>query len=549
MSACRAMICAAQPEAAEAGARVLMDGGNAVDAAVAAAFTQCVVDPMMAGIAGYGTLQVALPGRGVHTCVDFCARAPAAARPDIWAHLPLNEMPDGYAFVVQGNVNEAGYQSIGTPGTLAGLDYALSRYGTWSFADALAPALQHAREGVVVRPHMYQYGALDRARGGMLETRERLALTKTGRAVYLDADGNFKRPGERLHNPDLTATLEHLARAGAADFYHGEVAARIADDMHAHDGLLTLADLNGYQVSEAAPIWGDYRGWRVAGFPPPAGGLTLIQALHVLAQFDVAALGHNSPAYLDLLAQTLKWVTIDKDTLIGDPEFVTVPVEQLLSAAHAASIAQRIRAREPAQVTRLAPGIDLGIATEPRDTTQVCVIDADGNAATLTHSLGTSSGIITDGLGVLYNGLLSGFDPRPGRPASIGPGKRRTSSQCPMLLFRDGQVQAAIGAPGGTAIPSALTQTVVNLVDFGMSAIEAVAAPRISVTGNAVDVSNRIPRYVTDVLAQQGQEIKRSYQSYAFAAPHLVSRMTGALQGGADPQRDGVALAVTQPAR
>jgi len=544
MSPRRAMICAAQPEAAEAGARVLMDGGNAVDAAVAAAFTQCVVDPMMAGIAGYGTLQVALPGRGVHTCVDFCARAPAAARPDIWAHLPLNETPDGYAFVVQGNVNEAGYQSIGTPGTLAGLDHALTRYGTWSFADALAPALQHARDGVVVRPHMYQYGALDRARGGMLETRERLALSATGRAVYLDADGNFKRPGERLHNPDLTATLEHLTRAGAADFYRGEIAGRIADDMRKHDGLLTLADLNAYAVSEAAPIWGDYRGWQVAGFPPPAGGLTLIQALHVLAQFDVAALGHNSAAYLELLAQTLKWVTIDKDTLIGDPEFVEVPVARLLSRAHAGEIAQRIRARLPAELTRLAPGI----AAEPRDTTQVCVIDADGNAATLTHSLGTSSGIITDGLGVLYNGLLSGFDPRPGRAASIGPGKRRTSSQCPLLLFRDGEVQAALGAPGGTAIASALTQTVVNLVDFGMSAFEAVAAPRISVTGNAIDVSNRIPRYVTGVLAQEGHAISRAYQSYAFAAPHVVSRMTGVLQGGADPQRDGVALGVTAPA-
>jgi len=538
-----AMICAAQPEAAEAGARVLREGGNAVDAAVAAAFTQCVVDPLMAGIAGYGTLQIALPGRGVHTCIDFCARAPAAAHPDIWAGLPLNETPDGYAFVVEGNVNEAGYQSIGTPGTLAGLDHALARYGTWSFADALAPALAHAREGVVVRPHMYQYGALDRARGGMLETNARLALSATGRKVYLGADGQFKRPGERLHNPDLTATLEHLARAGAADFYHGEIAARIAEDMRAHGGLLCAADLRDYQVSEMAPIWGEYRGWRVAGFPPPAGGLTLIQALHVLGRFDVAALGHNTAAFLALLAQTLKWVTIDKDTLIGDPEFVDVPVEHLLSRAHAEDIAGRIRAQTAADVARLAPGI----GAEPRDTTQVCVIDADGNAATLTHSLGTSSGVITDGLGFLYNGLLSGFDPRPGRAASIGPGKRRTSSQCPLLLWRDGEVQAALGAPGGTAIPSALTQTVVNLVDFGMSPFEAVAAPRISVTGNAIDVSNRIPRYVTDALAAQGQPIQRSYQSYAFAAPHLVSRMNGVLQGGADPQRDGVALRVGQP--
>ncbi len=167
--------------------------------------------------AGYGTLQIAMPDRGIHTCVDFCARAPAAARPDICAGLQVNETPDGYAFVVAGNVNEAGYQFIATPGTLAGL--------------------AHARDGVVVRPHMYQYGALDRAPG-----RHDRNEPQAG------ADG------ERLRNPDLTATLEHLTRAGAGDFYHGEIADRIVADMRAHGGLLSAADLNTYQVTEVAPL-------------------------------------------------------------------------------------------------------------------------------------------------------------------------------------------------------------------------------------------------------------------------------------------------------
>lgn len=532
------MIVAAQPEAAEAGARVLMDGGNAVDAAVAAAFTQCVVDPLMAGIAGYGTLQLALPDKGVHTCIDFSARAPAAATADIWEGLSINETADGYAFIVEGNVNEAGYQSIGTPGTLAGLDYALSRYGTWTFADALEPAIAHARKGVIVRPHMYQYGALERARGGMLETCDRLALTKTGREVFLNSDGTFKRPGERIDNPSLLDTLQHLSRTGADDFYHGQIARRIADDMSAHGGLLSIQDLQDYRVQEMAPIWGEYRGWKIAGFPPPAGGLSLIEALHILSHFDVASLDHNCAEYLNLLAQTLKWVTVDKDNHIGDPEFIDVPVDRLLSAVHAAKIASYIRDGKKVDVLR----INAAGAAEPADTTQVCVIDASGNAATLTHSLGTSSGIISDGLGFLYNGLLSGFDPRPGRPASIGPGKRRTSSQSPVLVFRDGQVHMALGAPGGTAILSALTQTIVNVIDFGMSAHESVAAPRISATGNAIEVSNRIPGYVTDEMSRLGQRIVRSHESYAFAAPHLVLQKNSALQGGADPQRDGVAL-------
>lgn len=539
MSASQAMIVAAQPEAAEAGARVLMAGGNAIDAAIAAAFTQCVVDPLMAGIAGYGTLQLAMPGPGVHTCIDFGARVPAAATEDIWAGRNINETPDGYAFVVEGNVNEAGYQSIGTPGTLAGLDYALSRYGTWSFAEVLEPAIAHARNGVVVRPHMYQYGALDRARGGMMETCDRLALSKTGREVFLNSDSTFKRPGDRIDNPALLETLLHLSRCGADDFYHGEIARHIGDDMSANGGLLSIQDLHNYRVQEMTPIWGDYRGWKIAGFPPPAGGLSLIEALHVLSHFDIASLEHNSAAYLNVLAETLKWVTVDKDHFIGDPEFVNVPVERLSSDQHACGIAAYIRQGIKADVLR----INGNLAAEPADTTQVCVMDADGNAVSLTHSLGTSSGIISDGLGFLYNGLLSGFDPRPGRPASLGPGKRRTSSQSPVLVFRDDRVCMALGAPGGTAILSALTQVMVNVIDFGMSAFESVAAPRISVASNIVEVSNRIPTYVTDELVSSGQRVSRSHQSYAFAAPHLVMRRNAILQGGADPQRDGVALA------
>ncbi len=265
----------------------------------------------------------------------------------------------------------------------------------------------------------------------------------------------------------------------------------------------------------------------------------------MLANFDVAALGHNSAQYLQLLAEVLKWVTLDKDAHVGDPDFVPVPLDRLLSQEHAATLAGRIRAQVRADVTRLSPGLP----PEPRNTTQVCVINAQGNAAMLTHSLTTSSGILTDGLGFLYNGLLSGFDPRPGRPASIGPGKRRTSSQCPVLLFRDGQVHAALGAPGGTAIPTALAQTVVNLVDFGMTALEAVACPRISVTSNAVAVSNRIPRYMTDQLTAQGRTVTRSHLSYAFAAPYMVLQAGDAFQGGAAPKRDGVALQVMQPQR
>ncbi|WPG41129.1 gamma-glutamyltransferase [Variovorax sp. EBFNA2] len=537
----RAMMVAAQPEAAEVGALALMRGGNAIDAAVSAAFAQCVVDPLMAGIAGYGTMVVHRPAADATTCIEFYARAPAAVTPDIWANKLVAQTQDGYAFVVEGNVNEVGHQAVGTLGTLAGLVHALERYGTVSLAQALAPAIALAEEGFAMRPHMYHYCAMERARDGMKETQERLQLSATGRAAFFDAHGNLKRPGDRIVNPDLGRTLRRIAQEGTDVFYRGEIASRIVQDMQAHGGFLSMADLTGYEVSEAPPIRGRYRGFDVAALPPPGGGISLIQTLQVLSHFDLKAMGHNSPAYLHTLAEALKWTTIDKDAFVGDPRFVQVPLDKLLSAEHAQGIADRIRSGARASVRR---GTEPS-PPEPKDTTQLCVVDAQGNAVSLTHTLGTCSGVITDGLGFMYNGLMSGFDPRPGHAASLGPGRSRTSSQCPVILFRDGRPAFVLGAPGGTAICSALVQTIVNMVDFGMSPTEAVSAPRISATSDTIEVSNRIPRYITDELARQGHPVSRTHLGFAFAAPHVISIEPDLrLRGGADPQRDGVALEV-----
>lgn len=538
----KGMVVAAQPEAAEAGARILQRGGNAIDAAVATAFAQGVVDPQMTSIAGYGTMHIYLPASGRHCCLEFYSRAPAGVRPDVWADKITGESRDGFTFMVEGSANELGHQSVGTLGNLAGYAHALSSFGTLALADAMAPAIAIAREGFVVRPHVYQYWALDK-RAGNVDTIDKLRYSRTGRAVYFEPDGQLKRLGSRITNPDLARSLERIAAVGPELFYQGEMAQQIAADMAANDGFLSLDDLRHYQVHETEPVWGSYRGIRIAALPPPGGGVSLIQVLQVMEHFDVKALGHNTAAYIAVLAEAMKWITIDKDTHLGDPMFVDVPVDRLLSPEHAASIAQRIRHGERASVDRYQAPI---APPEPRDTTQNCVIDAQGNTVSLTHTLGMPSGVITDGLGFMYNGLLSGFDPRPGRPASLGPGKSRISSQCPAILFKDGNPFMVLGAPGGTAIIPALAQSIMNVVDFGMSMLEAVAAPRVSVTSNTIDVSNRIPRYVTDELEQQGYPVARSYQSYAFAAPHaILVDGNGHLSGAADPQRDGVALAVS----
>ena len=231
----RGMIVAPQPEAVEAGAMVLKEGGNAIDAGIACAFVQGVVDPQMTGIAGFGSLQAYLPRLGVHKCIDFHGKSPRATRPDMWEDLIESEARDGFGFILKGNVNDLGYQSITVPGSLKAYAEAHEAWGRMPWSEILAPAIAHAREGVVVRPHMYNWWTNDE-RFGRTSPVERLKLTETGKRVYFNGDGSLKKVGERLDNPEMTSTLEQLAKVGADDFYLGDIASRIVKDMDANGG-------------------------------------------------------------------------------------------------------------------------------------------------------------------------------------------------------------------------------------------------------------------------------------------------------------------------
>lgn len=531
------IVVAAQPEAAEAGALVLRRGGNAIDAAITAAFVQCVVDPQMTGITGYGSMQLFLPGKGVHEVSDFFARSPLAVQADMWQDNLIGEARDGFSFTVEGEVNEKGYLAAGTPTNLKGFASALARHGTMDLAQALEPAIAFAREGFTIRPYMSHFWSLDDSALGRSSVRDLLAFSETGRRLYFNADGRLKRTGERIVNPALARTLERIAQAGPDIFYSGEIGEEMVADFQANGGLLSMADLASVAVEYGAPVWGDYRGLRVASQPPPGGGISLIQALQVLDRFDLSQTGHGSADHLQLLAEILKRVTTDKDTHIGDPRFTDVPQDWLLSQDRADAHAADIRSGRIAHVERL------GLGKESQNTTQVCVMDRAGNAVTLTHTLGTPSGAMTKSLGIMYSCLMSAFDPRPGRPGSLGPGKCRPSSQTPSIVFDRDKPKIVIGAPGGTSILPALLQGISNVVDFGMPILEAVAAPRISVTSDIIDISNRIPRHVENALTARGYPVARSSMSYAFAALHAVHRSSdGALSAAADPQRDGIWL-------
>jgi gamma-glutamyltranspeptidase/glutathione hydrolase len=534
----KAMIVAAQSEPTEAGAEILNAGGNAVDAAVACALVQGVVDPFMCGIAGFGSCAIAMPGKGFHGYVDFHAPAPLAVRPDMWADLVESEARDGYGFILRGRVNDIGYQSICVPASLRAYRDAHRAHGRLPWEQIVEPAIAWAEGGWTVRPHVAQFW-MDEGQMGRAATHERLSFTPAGRALYCRPDGTPKRLGDRVVNRDLGQVLRLIAKHGDEVFYEGEIAQAIVEDMRRHGGLLGREDLRTWRTTENAPLWGTYRGYRVSSNRPPGGGVMLLEMLNVLERFALGGLEHNSAEYIQVVAEAMKRATIDKDRHVGDPKFVDVPVDRLIDKSYAAGLADEIRAGIRADV----PRFNAGGAPRP-DTTHLSVVDGEGNCVSMTHSLGMPSGVITDGLGFMYNGCMGVFDPRPGRAGSLAPGKARFSSIVPSIVFDGDRPHIVIGAPGATQIAMGVLQVILNAIDFGMTMTEAVSAPRFSATSNAIDVSNRIPRAVETRLGAQGYEVVRSPSTYGFAAVHGIRIHADGLDGGADPGHDGIVIAV-----
>ncbi len=529
------MVTAPQPEAVEAGVEMLRAGGNAVDAAIATALTQTAVDPFMSGIAGFGSMHVYMPKTGVHQCLDFHARAPASVTPDMWADKLVAECEDGFGFILKGRVNEVGYEAIATPESLRAYDVALKTWGTKSLAEAIQPAIQHLEQGWQVRPHV-RYFWDQHEPGGRVDHYEYLRGSPATAKIYLNADGSKIKMGALLKNPALAATYRRIADVGADDFYEGEIAAKIVADMRANGGHISAEDLKNAGPENTDLLWTDYRGYRVASCPPPGGGVMVLQMLNILENFDLKAMGHNSPDYIRTVAEAMKIATVDKDTSVGDPRFVDVPLDHLLSKDYAKTLADRIKSGEKTHVPRLQKG------TDQKETTHVCSIDNDGNCVSLTHSLGMPSGVVTEGLGFVYNGCMGVFDPRPGMTGSLAPGKARFTSMAPTMVFKNDKPVLLIGAPGGTYIAMGVLQGILNALDFGMDAQQAVSAPRFSATSDLIEIVNRIPRRTQAALEAEGYQIRRYAVSYHFAGVHAIRITENGLDGGADPGRDGMAL-------
>jgi gamma-glutamyltranspeptidase / glutathione hydrolase len=526
-----AMIVCPQPLAAEAGLAVLRGGGNAVDAAVTTAFCQGVLDPQMCGIGGGGMMLVHRAGTRTTETIEFHPRAGGQVRAEMWEPIFVKEAADRYNYVVEGGVNDAGYQSVAVPGTVAGLALALERHGTIAWADALQPAIAFAEDGFPVAAELRSSWTSELS-PDQLPMAGRIQFTPAARALYTN-DGRLKDLGEPMRQADYGRTLRTLARDGARAFYQGDIAERIAADFQAHGGFITRADLAAYRAEVGEPLESTYRGLRVVAPAPPAGGLPLLQMLNFLEGYDLGAAGWPSVEAARLRVEAMGWAFADRERYLADPKFAQVPVARLLDKAYAEEARRRAAAGE-----RFAGRPPLEAPT----TTHISVVDGEGNAVSLTHTLGSSSGVVTEGLGFGYNNYLNCFDPRPGRVNSLAPGKTRITMMVPTVVFAGDRLHAVVGAPGGTKIVTGVLQTLLNVIDHGMTPVEAVSAPRIDYQADTVQAEGRVPASVIEGLRAAGYSVNRRPQNYDwyFAnAQLIVADADGSLRGASDPRKDG----------
>jgi gamma-glutamyltranspeptidase / glutathione hydrolase len=552
----RACVTAGHPLGASVGAEVLRRGGNAVDAAVATAFAMAVVEPFMSCLAGGGSMLIHRPRAGASVAIDFNVEAPRRARADMYR---LGKGRSGDLFpwrAVEGDANVHGHLSVAVPGSVAGLTLALERWGTWDLRDAVAPAARIARRGVPV--DWYLAGVI-----GMYA--EELARFPEAAQTYL-RDGRWPpRPGhlesgDRVRYPDLARSLELIGKEGASVFYRGEIGEAIESEVRRGGGILDRGDLARYRVRTSAPLIGDYRGVTLLGMPGATGCVTALQVLNVLECFQPEADRRASARAAHLRAEALRLAFEDRLRWLADSTRVRVPWAALAGKAYARVVAAGIHpdgrrhARRRVDPWRFARGRarPAGVpAGGPADecTTQVCAVDGDRTLVSLTHtavSLFGSKVVVPDTGLLLANGMIW-FDPEPGRPNSIEPGKRPLVNMTPFLALREGSPYLAMGAPGGRKIVSAVPQVLSNLIDFGLGPQAAVEAPRLHTEGGPVQVDDRMGASTISELRRRRHRVvplTETYSSFYFARPQVIEVTRGGLRAGVDHLRPATAMGI-----
>lgn len=462
------MVVTAQHLATQVGVDVLKRGGNAVDAAVAVGYALAVVYPAAGNLGGGGfmTLQLA---DGRKTFLDFREKAPLAATADMYLDKDGN--------VVKG-LSTRSFLAVGVPGTVSGLEYAREKYGTMKRADLIGPAISLADKGFAL-----QQGDVELLNTATDDFRKDPASA----AIFLSKDAPYVA-GQRLVQKDLAKTLRAIGRNGTDGFYKGPVAAALVKASQAGKGIIVQADLDQYRTREMAPVECDYRGYRIVSAPPPSsGGVIICEMLNILEGYPLKDLGFRSAQSVHYQIEAMRHAYVDRNSYLGDPDFVKNPVERLTDKAYAARIRAAIDPNKAGVSKDLKPGVP---PHEGINTTHYSIVDKWGNAASVTYTLNDWFGVrlTVPGTGVLLNNEMDDFTAKVGVPNlyglvqgeanAVAPGKRPLSSMSPTIVTRDGKPVLVVGTPGGSRIITAVLHTILNVVDYGMTVQEAVDAPR-----------------------------------------------------------------------
>jgi gamma-glutamyltranspeptidase/glutathione hydrolase len=526
-------IASAYPLASEAGQEILAAGGNAFDAAVAVTAALAVVEPSSSGLGGGGFYLLHRQSDGFETMVDAREKAPGAASRDMYLDKSGNEIK---------NATISGPLSSAIPGEPAALDYLAHKYGKLPLSESLKPAIRLARDG---------FPLYERLQGGIRFKRDVLALSAGAAKAFLTADGGVPEVGAIIKQPDLAKTLEAIAAQGAKGFYEGRVAADLVAGVRAGGGIWTLEDLKAYRVVERKPLVGDYHGARIVSAPPPSsGGIAVLDSLNILAGFDLH--GVDSATRKHLIIESMRRAYRDRAIYLGDPDFVKMPLAQLMSVDYAAGQRSSIRA-DKAMPSDFLPGIE----SEPKgmNTTHFSVLDAAGNraAVTITVNLFFGSGYMPAGTGVLLNDEMDDFSTKPGRPNafgligntanSIAPNKRSLSSMSPTFVETPKGLMI-IGSPGGSTIISQVLLGILNYAD-GMSAADIVRYPHYhhQYLPDEVDYEQgALSEPEIKSLQAMGHQLRASPRQWGNMQVITWDFASGKVDAASDPRGEGVGL-------
>ncbi|MCL1037626.1 gamma-glutamyltransferase [Shewanella submarina] len=527
------MVASQEAVATQVGVDILKQGGNAVDAAVAVGFALAVTLPRAGNIGGGGFMLYHSPDKAVSTAIDYREMAPAKAHKDIF----LNDNGD-----VNPRLSKFHGLAVGVPGTVAGFELALDKYGTMSLAEVIAPAIKLAEDGIIVTPDLAS---------SLAGLSKRMQQWPSTARIFYKADGSNYQPGDLLKQPELAESLKRIAKQGSKGFYEGETAQKLVTAVNQAGGIMSLDDMKNYRAVERTPVSGTYRGRTVLSMPPPSsGGVHIVQMLNILENFPLAESGHNSAETLHLMAETMKLAYADRSEYLGDPDFYPVPVTKLTDKSYAARLAASINPDKARPSADIKPGALLD--KESPQTTHYSVVDKWGNAVSNTYTLNFSygSGLVAEGTGILLNNEMDDFSAKPGVPNGFGlvggeanaveGGKRPLSSMSPTIVLEGNQPWLVTGSPGGSRIINTTLQMILGTVDFDLNVAEATNAPRVhhQWLPGQLRVERSLSPDTIRLLKEKGHNVE---VKNAIGSTQSIMKTESGLYGESDPRRSGSA--------